>query len=172
MLFSSAHESDLVFVMSILDSVAEEKPERQYWSNLQSNLQPIQLDSYADTGKKQKTNIDVDVRSPLTLPFLLFLLLFFHGHNFLTITRFHQQSILSGATNAVGSINPVKDFRDMLARRDVDLVDDAIAQMQTRITQLINDSIRDQFYPKAVDCLSALRDGCIKVLFFIFLSFS
>jgi len=90
--------------------------------------------------------------------------------DFRGVDRDDAKSILSGATNAVGSINPVKDFRDMLARRDIDLVDEAIAQMQTRITQLINDSIRDQFYPKAVDCLAALREGCIKVFPFTFQS--
>ena len=31
----------------------------------------------------------------------------------------------------------VQDFKDMLSRRDVDLVDKAIEQMKTRITQLV-----------------------------------
>jgi ATP-dependent DNA helicase 2 subunit 2 len=34
--------------------------------------------------------------------------------------------------------------------------------MQNRIRQLINDSIRDQMYPKAIECLQALRAGAAK----------
>ena len=50
----------------------------------------------------------------------------------------------------------------MLARRDVDLVDKAIDQMKERIVSLVNDSIRDQLYPKALECLVALRNGCVQ----------
>lgn len=38
-----------------------------------------------------------------------------------------------------------------ISRRDVDLVDKAIEQMKSRIIQLVNDSIRDQFYGKAME---------------------
>ncbi len=51
----------------------------------------------------------------------------------------------------------------MLSRRDVDLVEKAIQQMQDRINQLVNDSIRSQLYPKAIECLCALHNGCQKV---------
>jgi hypothetical protein len=73
------------------------------------------------------------------------------------------QTIVAGGTNEVGSVQPVKDFNDMLGRRDVDLVDKAIGEMEKRILQLVNDSIRDQFYAKALECLVALRHGCVKV---------
>ena len=34
--------------------------------------------------------------------------------------------------------------------------------MKGRISQLVNDSIRDQFYGKAMECLKALREGCMR----------
>lgn len=34
--------------------------------------------------------------------------------------------------------------------------------MEKRILQLVNDSIRDQFYSKALECLVALRQGCVQ----------
>lgn len=55
----------------------------------------------------------------------------------------------------------------MLNRRDVDLVEKALDGMKKRILQLINDSILTQLYHKALDCLRALREGCIQVFFFV-----
>lgn len=72
------------------------------------------------------------------------------------------ESILSGGVSSVGFINPVKDFEAILARRDIDLVDQAIEQMKARILQLVNDSIRDQLFKKALDCLVSLRKGCVR----------
>ncbi len=34
--------------------------------------------------------------------------------------------------------------------------------MKGRIRQLVNDSIRDQFYGKAIECMRALREGCMR----------
>ncbi len=39
---------------------------------------------------------------------------------------FSLEKLVSIGTNDVGSINPVQDFKDMLARRDVDLVEKAV----------------------------------------------
>lgn len=50
----------------------------------------------------------------------------------------------------------------MLSRRDVDLVEKAIDGMKKKILQLVNDSLLNQYYPKAIECLNALRDGCIQ----------
>ena len=36
------------------------------------------------------------------------------------------EKLVSIGTNDVGSINPVQDFKDMLGRRDVDLVEKAV----------------------------------------------
>lgn len=34
--------------------------------------------------------------------------------------------------------------------------------MQKRIFQFVNDSVLNQFYGKAIDCVIALREGCIR----------
>lgn len=93
-----------------------------------------------------------------------------------------METLMSTGCTDVGSINPVQDFqvtlaislllwqeinksmllKEMMARRDIDLVDKAIDQMKERILALVNDSIRDQLYPKALECLAALRKGCIQ----------
>ena len=39
----------------------------------------------------------------------------------------------------------------------------ACEQMKKRILQLVTDSFGTQFYGKAMDCLKALREQCIKV---------
>lgn len=39
---------------------------------------------------------------------------------------FSLEKLVSIGTNDVGSINPVQDFKDMLSRRDVDLVEKAV----------------------------------------------
>lgn len=71
-------------------------------------------------------------------------------------------ALISGGTEQVGSITPTQDFSDMLQRRDVDLVDKAIEQMRQHILKFVIDSIRDSHYAKAMECLIALRKGCIQ----------
>ncbi|KYQ93240.1 ATP-dependent DNA helicase [Tieghemostelium lacteum] len=75
---------------------------------------------------------------------------------------FSLDKLVSGYVNEVGTINPVQNFRDMLNRRDIDLVDKAIALMRSRIQQLVSDSLKDQYYQKAIECIKELRVGCIK----------
>lgn len=79
--------------------------------------------------------------------------------------------LLTGGVSEVGSIRPVDDFKDMLTRRDVDLVDKggirilcmfmviAVEGLKRRIIQLVNDSVKDTMYKKAYDCVVALREG-------------
>eukprot|EP01079_Euglenida_sp_SAG-EU17-18_P006238 gene6238-1113_t len=80
----------------------------------------------------------------------------------------------------VGTINPVKDFWSMcdwkyppsiplpsqchLADHTwlEDLVDKAVDGMVQVVDELIKDSIRDRNYPKALQCLQALREGCLR----------
>ncbi|KAF2069356.1 hypothetical protein CYY_009327 [Polysphondylium violaceum] len=77
-------------------------------------------------------------------------------------SEFSLDKLVSGFVDQVGTINPVQNFKDMLARRDIDLVDKAITLMKERILQLVNDSLKDQYYQKALDCVKELRLGCIK----------
>eukprot|EP01012_Entosiphon_sulcatum_P025587 TRINITY_DN30931_c0_g1_i1.p1 TRINITY_DN30931_c0_g1~~TRINITY_DN30931_c0_g1_i1.p1 ORF type:complete len:790 (+),score=120.93 TRINITY_DN30931_c0_g1_i1:94-2370(+) len=70
--------------------------------------------------------------------------------------------VLSSRASHVGTVNPVKDFNEMFSRRDEDLVDRAISEMQNVIKQLLQESIGDQYYEKAAACLVALRAGCLR----------
>eukprot|EP00011_Vannellida_sp_DIVA3-517-6-12_P007195 CAMPEP_0114621812 /NCGR_PEP_ID=MMETSP0168-20121206/9418_1 /TAXON_ID=95228 ORGANISM="Vannella sp., Strain DIVA3 517/6/12" /NCGR_SAMPLE_ID=MMETSP0168 /ASSEMBLY_ACC=CAM_ASM_000044 /LENGTH=721 /DNA_ID=CAMNT_0001833015 /DNA_START=11 /DNA_END=2176 /DNA_ORIENTATION=- len=117
---------------------AQEKTQRRYWSDAVATTGDISLDSYVQDSAAKKRKV---------------------GEEGETIS---VAAIVAGGTSDVGPIHPVKDFEAMLARRDVDLVDKAVEQMQERISQLVADSIRDQLYAKAVDCLKALRSGCVQ----------
>lgn len=135
-LFKKANDTfdrmDELFPLEVVQT--KEKVQTRYWAN--SNVDELRLESYAldDSGKKQKSDEK----------------------------NISIDSIIEGGTSDVGSIDPVKDFEKMISRRDVDLVDKAIEQMKDRILQLLNDSVKDQLYPKAFDCVKALRSGCVK----------
>ncbi|KNC52940.1 ATP-dependent DNA helicase 2 subunit ku80 [Thecamonas trahens ATCC 50062] len=66
-------------------------------------------------------------------------------------------SILAQAVSQITSVNPVADFEAMCARRDEDLVNTAIAQLAAMIESLVDTSFRAAYYPKALECLVALR---------------
>jgi hypothetical protein len=107
--------------------------ERKYWRDRLAEIN-VQLDSYAPDAKKQRKNPEEEGIS--------------------------MENLMSGATSDVGPINPEQDF-NMLARRDVDLVDKAVEQMRGRIKQLVEESVGSQLYDKAIRCMSTLRNGCI-----------
>ncbi|ELR21345.1 ATPdependent DNA helicase [Acanthamoeba castellanii str. Neff] len=102
---------------------AAAKVERRYWRDRLADTD-VQLESYVPEAKKQRKNPEEEGIS--------------------------MESLMSGATSDVGPINPEQDFSDMLARRDVDLVDKAVEQMQGRIKQLVEDSVGTQLYDKAL----------------------
>eukprot|EP00727_Mastigamoeba_balamuthi_P013963 m51a1_g919 putative atp-dependent dna helicase (755) ;mRNA; r:181520-185343 len=72
------------------------------------------------------------------------------------------ERLAASGVASVGSVNPARDFADMTARRDVDLVLDAVAQLQKRVDQLVAESLGEQYYGKALECLFALRKGCVR----------
>lgn len=62
----------------------------------------------------------------------------------------------------VGDITPVLDFEAMISRRDSPIwVDKAIMNMKNKIFDLVEDSYNGDNYPKAAECLVALRKACI-----------
>ncbi|KAF4384654.1 hypothetical protein F8388_003961 [Cannabis sativa] len=62
----------------------------------------------------------------------------------------------------IGNVTPIEDFEAMISRRDSPKwVNKAIAEMKKRIFNLVEDSYNGDNYPKAVECLAALRKGCI-----------
>ncbi|XP_031113355.1 ATP-dependent DNA helicase 2 subunit KU80 [Ipomoea triloba] len=62
----------------------------------------------------------------------------------------------------IGNINPVQDFEDMISRRDSpEWVNKAIQEMKNKIFYLVESSHEGDTYQKALECLVALRNGCI-----------
>ncbi|KAF9618590.1 hypothetical protein IFM89_002285 [Coptis chinensis] len=62
----------------------------------------------------------------------------------------------------IGNSTPVQDFEAMMARRDSKVwVDKAIKDMKSHIFDLVENSYKGDTYDKALDCLVALRKGCI-----------
>ncbi|XP_062154051.1 ATP-dependent DNA helicase 2 subunit KU80 [Alnus glutinosa] len=62
----------------------------------------------------------------------------------------------------IGDLTPVQDFDTMMSRRDgPEWVGKAIKDMKHKIFDLVEDSHEGDNYPKAMECLVALRKGCI-----------
>ena len=75
--------------------------------------------------------------------------------------KFSLDALVASRTEAVGTVQPARDFAAMLARRDADLVRPAVAQLCARIRQFVRDSLGGQYFAKALDALVALRRGCV-----------
>lgn len=62
----------------------------------------------------------------------------------------------------VGDVNPVKDFEEMMSRRDnPKWISKAIQGMKNKIFDLVENSCEGDTFHKALQCLVALRKGCI-----------
>lgn len=73
-----------------------------------------------------------------------------------------QQFISTGKGEKIGDMTPVQDFEAMISRRDSpDWVVKAIRDMSNKIFDLVEDSHEGDNFPKALECLVALRKGCI-----------
>ncbi|XP_015762651.1 PREDICTED: X-ray repair cross-complementing protein 5-like [Acropora digitifera] len=77
-------------------------------------------------------------------------------------TDFSMASLARGEVTQVGTVDPVRDFHVIISKKDEDRFDEAAKQMKERILQLVLDSFRDQFYPKALDCVKTLREEALK----------
>ncbi|KAH9302338.1 hypothetical protein KI387_013921, partial [Taxus chinensis] len=72
-------------------------------------------------------------------------------------------SLAARKVEQVGGLTPVQDFEAMLARRDSDeWVPKAIREMKKLITDLLDNSYNRNTYNKSLDCLIALRSGCVQ----------
>ncbi|KAG0448478.1 hypothetical protein HPP92_027818 [Vanilla planifolia] len=68
----------------------------------------------------------------------------------------------SVAVEKIGDSTPIEDFNEMLARRDsTKWVGKAIKEMKDYIYGLLENSYKGDNHPKAVECLIALREGCV-----------
>jgi Ku C terminal domain like len=67
-----------------------------------------------------------------------------------------------GLVNEVGSVDPVGNFFALLARRDKDMLSVAIPGLQKQIERYAADGSL-AYRTKAIECLTALRKGCLEV---------
>ncbi|XP_065859428.1 ATP-dependent DNA helicase 2 subunit KU80 [Euphorbia lathyris] len=62
----------------------------------------------------------------------------------------------------IGDSTPVQDFEAMMSRRDdPDWIGKAIEGMKNKIYNMVENSYQGDTYPKALECLVALRKGCV-----------
>ncbi|XP_021858943.1 ATP-dependent DNA helicase 2 subunit KU80 [Spinacia oleracea] len=62
----------------------------------------------------------------------------------------------------IGDITPVQDFEAMLSRRDSpDWIAKGIKGLKSKILEFVEDSFAGNNYNKAIECLVALRKGCV-----------
>ncbi|PWA51740.1 Ku70/Ku80 beta-barrel domain-containing protein [Artemisia annua] len=62
----------------------------------------------------------------------------------------------------IGDLTPVQDFEAMISRRDSpEWVSKAIYGMKNKVIDLVESSYEGDTYPKALECLVALRKGCV-----------
>ncbi|CAD8095017.1 unnamed protein product [Paramecium primaurelia] len=61
----------------------------------------------------------------------------------------------------IGTVDPISDFKKMITEKRIDLVDTALQQIQKVVIQLVDQSLKGSFYPKALECLKEMRKACI-----------
>lgn len=76
-------------------------------------------------------------------------------------TDISMRALADGAVSQIGTTDPAGDFNKMISRRDQDLVSVAIEQLVRVIKSLVARSFGAQSYGRALDCIAALRAGCI-----------
>ena len=69
---------------------------------------------------------------------------------------------LSDEVDQIGTLHPISDFRKMCDRKDQDLVPKAILELGQIIVNLVSSSFGEQNYEKALNCLNAMREICIR----------
>ena len=72
-----------------------------------------------------------------------------------------NQLLQGSGVDSVGTVSPCQDFENMIQRRDVDKVDEAVAQMEEVVRGLIAGSVHGHLFGKAIECLQCLRHGCV-----------
>eukprot|EP00298_Acanthocystis_sp_HF-20_P010027 c18632_g2_i2.p1 GENE.c18632_g2_i2~~c18632_g2_i2.p1 ORF type:complete len:372 (+),score=145.29 c18632_g2_i2:90-1118(+) len=70
--------------------------------------------------------------------------------------------LASTKVTKVSDLTPVEDFNSMIDNPDPSFADLAINQMKEVILNFVKSAVTNAFLVKAVDCMRALRNGCIK----------
>mmetsp|Transcript_521 Transcript_521/g.689 ORF Transcript_521/g.689 Transcript_521/m.689 type:complete len:568 (-) Transcript_521:137-1840(-) len=78
-------------------------------------------------------------------------------------TKIKMDDIVAHKVDMVGSATPVEDLKAMAERKDdPDIITRAIKEMWKIINDCVQESFGSAGYPKAVDCIQALREVCVK----------
>ena len=59
-------------------------------------------------------------------------------------------------------VDPISDFKKMIGERHRDRVAEAIGQMKSVIKRFVEESLMGSTYDRALECIVALRDSCVK----------
>ncbi|MDR3549101.1 MAG: Ku70/Ku80 C-terminal arm domain-containing protein [Candidatus Pacebacteria bacterium] len=62
----------------------------------------------------------------------------------------------------ISVVDPINDFKKMIGERHRDRVAEAVGQMKTIIRRFVDESLMGSTYDRALECLAALRDSCVK----------
>lgn len=77
--------------------------------------------------------------------------------------NFDFASLSRNQITEVGTVNPIQDFEVLIENADRERFLEVCSQMRNRIMRLVLDSFLDQYYAKALECLKALKQHCIKM---------
>jgi len=79
-------------------------------------------------------------------------------------TEVKFEDIVNKQVEKIGSVDPVTDFKQMISRRDdAKWINKAIGDMIEMIKDLVKTSYGATNFPKAIDCIGALRIGCVQM---------
>jgi len=62
----------------------------------------------------------------------------------------------------ISVVDPITDFKKMIGDRHRDRVDEALCQMKNMIIRFIDESLVGSSYDRALECLIAMREACVK----------
>ncbi len=114
----------------------EAKQERANWDDFQNQLEAMMGPGQPDVVKKEEEDDDGDI---------------------------DLSNVLAAATiTEIGTQRPVEDFRALLKKRDKpQLFEDLCKQMWEVVHRIISGSYRDTDHPKALECVTFMRDQSI-----------
>jgi len=121
--------------------VEEKKKAKRHWRDYMDG--PVELTEEMQAAKKHKTD---------------------GGKGELVAVPTKLDDITKKVVDKVSTVDPINDFKSMLSRRDdARVIARAIEGMVEVIKTLVRDSFADHGFPKAIDCLTALRAGCVQM---------
>lgn len=72
------------------------------------------------------------------------------------------KSLAGEKVSVINSTDPVGDFKKMIHRRDMDMVEEAFSQLKKMVINIVDSSFMNQNFEKAIDCVKVMREEAIK----------